>query len=96
MLDPFHEELADLIAARVEGRLRQPGPTMVPEYLTPAEAAIVLNSTVRTLENWRVRRNGGPPFTRLGTKTVRYQVEDLRTFMRERRVAQLEGGFAHE
>ena len=96
MLDPFHEELADLIAARVEGQLRQHGPTIVPEYLTPAEAAIFLNSTVRTLENWRVRRNGGPPFTRLGAKTVRYQVEDLRTFMRERRVEHLEGGFAHE
>lgn len=86
MIDPAHEDLAELIAARVEEQLRQRGSVAVPEFLTPPEAAIFLNSTVRTLENWRVR-GGGPAFTRLGTKTVRYHVDDLRNWMRERRVS---------
>lgn len=85
MLEHTHEDLADLIAARVEDRLRQRGSAVVPELLTPPEAAIFLNSPIRTLENWRAR-GGGPAFIRVGTKTVRYHVDDLRAWIHDRRV----------
>ena len=41
------------------------------EYYTPREAAKKANQSVRTLEGYR-SRGGGPPFIRLGHKTVRY------------------------
>lgn len=86
MLDTIYEDLAELVATRVEEGLRQRGSIIVSEFLTPSEAAIFLSSNVRTLENWRIRGNVGPAFTRVGTRTVRYNINDLRTFMSERRI----------
>ena len=89
-LDPIVEDQAELVAARVEAFLRRPNPTVVAEYLTPAEAAIFINLPVKTLEHWRLRGEG-PAFTRVG-RHVRYAVEDLRAFMRGERVEPSGGG----
>ena len=87
MLDPSIEDLADLVAARVQDALRTRQPAVVPDYLTPLEASIFLNLPVKTLEGWRLHPdNLGPAFTRVG-RHVRYQVDDLRAFMRRDRVA---------
>jgi len=47
------------------------------------EAAQQLGVKKSTLEAWRVR-GGGPVFLKLG-KSVRYQQEDLESFIRSRR-----------
>lgn len=40
-------------------------------YLKTAEVAAILRVTPRTVERWR-RRGAGPPYVRLGTRTIRY------------------------
>ncbi len=86
MLDPAQEDLADLVAARVQevmlGRQRQPA--IVPEYLTQQEAAYFLNTSNKTMENLRLR-GAGPPFIRFGGR-IRYRVETLRAWMLENEV----------
>ncbi len=47
---------------------------------SPEDAAVILGISDRTLENYRVRDGGGPPFTRVG-RLVRYKVADLRAWM---------------
>ncbi len=82
MLDQQIEDLADIVAARVQSALRKPA--VVPEYLTPAEVSIFLNMPAKTLEHWRAKGEG-PRFSHVG-RHVRYHVDDLRAWMRERRV----------
>ena len=83
-LDPSIESYAELVAARVEALLRRRQPTVVPEFLTPDEAAIFINMPTKTLSFWR-GRGEGPPFSPVG-RHVRYHVDDLLAWMRERRV----------
>lgn len=83
-LNPIIEDQAEFIAARVETLLRRRQATVVPEYLTPNEAAIFLNMPTKTLEHWRAK-GLGPSFSPVG-RHVRYQIDDLRAFMRERRI----------
>jgi hypothetical protein len=61
---------ANIVAARVEALLRSRETTVVPEYLTPAEAAILVNMPVKTLEHWRLRGEG-PSFARVGVRVRR-------------------------
>ena len=83
-LHPIIEDQAEFIAARVETLLRRRQAMVVPEYLTPSEAAIFLNMPTKTLEHWRAK-GLGPPFSPVG-RHVRYHIDDLRAFMRERRI----------
>jgi hypothetical protein len=56
------------------------------EYLTPAEAAVVVKLTARTLADLRWR-GGGPPFRKLGPgpkARVRYRRGDLDDWMQQR------------
>ncbi len=80
MLDPIYEEHASLIAARVAEMLSARPAPVVPEYLNAEGASILLGISIRTLENYRVKDPGGPPFTRF-RQLVRYRVEDLRKWM---------------
>ena len=79
MLDPVYEEHARLIAAHVADILRERS-AVVPEYVSPEDAAVLLGISKRTLENYRVRHDGGPPFSRVG-RIVRYKVADLRAWI---------------
>jgi excisionase family DNA binding protein len=83
-LDPVYEEHARLIAARVADLLRE-GSAVVPEYVSQKDAAVLLGISKRTLENYRVRDVGGPPFHRIGG-LVRYKVADLRAWIDAGRV----------
>ncbi|CAH2603760.1 Helix-turn-helix domain-containing protein [Rhodovastum atsumiense] len=48
--------------------------------LTTAGAAAWLGVRRKALERWRCS-GGGPPFVRLGRKTVRYRVRDLEAYV---------------
>lgn len=51
--------------------------------VTEHAAAELLGLSVRTLQKWRLR-GGGPAFLKLG-HAVRYDLEDVERFVRERR-----------
>jgi len=53
--------------------------------LDTADAGVHLSVASATLAKWR-RVGGGPPFLRLGSKSVRYKVEDLDQWLESRRV----------
>lgn len=48
--------------------------------LTTQEAAEWLGASRRTLESWRLHRNGGPAWRNLGRRLVRYARRDLEAF----------------
>ena len=50
--------------------------------LSPDEAAIYLNVSVRTLKNWRVQKNG-LRFYKPTNKLIYYAKEDLDTWIKE-------------
>jgi hypothetical protein len=55
--------------------------------LTTEKAAALLGISPWTLVWWRTgHRSDGPPFFRVGRNTIRYSVDDLETWLRERRV----------
>ena len=57
--------------------------------LTPKETAAFLRCSVKTLERWRnadsKEENAGPPYILLGSKIVRYELEDLRTWIENKK-----------
>lgn len=54
--------------------------------LKTSEAAKVLAVTPAALKAWRVR-GGGPPYLKVG-QAVRYDADDLRTWLASRRVTE--------
>ena len=74
---------ADIIARleRIERLLARPAIT--PEFLGTEDAALYLGMSTVTLEQWRCG-GVGPAFCKVG-RSVRYHVDDLRTFMLDRR-----------
>lgn len=54
------------------------------DLLTTSEAAAVLKVSPGTLPTWRYRRVG-PPFTRVGTRFVRYRRADLHAWIEANR-----------
>ena len=42
------------------------------QLLTPGQVAEKLNVSLQTLWRWRQQKNSGPPYIRLGERTVRY------------------------
>lgn len=84
-LDPVWERHAREIASRVAELLRERS-AVVQEYLSPEEAAHLLGMPIRTLENYRVRDAGGPPFHRISSRLIRYRVSELHEWMEARRV----------
>lgn len=53
--------------------------------LTEREAAPVLNVSVRTLQQWRLRGTG-PAYCKLG-RSVRYMLQDLHDYLEQGRVS---------
>jgi len=69
----------------------RPDNTSTPEvvdvgWLSPKEASRYLSVSLNALERMR-RVGGGPPFAKLGRRTVRYRVPDLDAWMASRVVA---------
>ena len=55
----------------------------MPQLLNETEAADILGVRPRTLSNWRCR-GGGPIYVKMGSKAVRYRLNDLNAFIDER------------
>ena len=53
---------------------------MTEPLLTTAQAATLLGTSPRTLEDWRLR-GGGPVFRKVGRRLVRYSHPDLEEFL---------------
>jgi excisionase family DNA binding protein len=58
-------------------------PPSAPVFLTQNEVAELLRLPVRTVEDWRLTRNG-PPWLKLG-RHVRYERDDLLEWVKGRR-----------
>jgi predicted DNA-binding transcriptional regulator AlpA len=74
---PHQRDDEFVMPSEVKSKLRmgpagRPIPTDPESMLLPAEAAYCLGVSPRTLEAWRVR-GGGPPFSKIGARAVRYQ-----------------------
>jgi len=54
------------------------------EWLTPAEAGVLLKRNVRTLANWRSRQEGPPHYKRMAR--IEYRRTDIEEWLREQRV----------
>jgi len=55
--------------------------------LDETQAATVLGVRPQTLRLWRSARRPGPPWIKLGLRSVRYRVRDLVEFLEQSRVA---------
>ena len=53
--------------------------------MTTEEAADFLGLSKSTLEHWRTVRTG-PPFVRVGARSIRYRLEDLEAWLVEQTV----------
>jgi excisionase family DNA binding protein len=53
------------------------------DLLTPGEVAEILRVQVSTLQEWR-RLKKGPPYTRLGHRTVRYRRAVIDAWLEQR------------
>ena len=54
----------------------------MPQLLNESEAADFLGVSPRTLSNWRCR-GGGPDYVKMGSKAIRYRLDDLNEFIDE-------------
>jgi predicted DNA-binding transcriptional regulator AlpA len=59
-------------------------------YLRTPAAAARLGAAAQTLERWRIE-GSGPPFVRLSSKLVTYDVEDLDAWCAARKVTSTSG-----
>ena len=58
--------------------------------LTERQVAALLGVSISLLRKWRVSREGGPPYLKIG-RAVRYSTEDLDAFVRTNRVQPADG-----
>ena len=56
------------------------------KYLAPDEASQFIGAAVQTMARWRCE-GGGPPFIRVGSRRIRYALDDLIAWMDARRVS---------
>lgn len=54
---------------------------MTAPLLTTAEVAAILGVTPRTVERWRNLTGGGPPYVRIGRRTIRYEAAAVAAFV---------------
>ncbi len=48
--------------------------------LTTQQVAALTNMSRQTYEGWRCRKDGGPPFRKLGPQIIRYSWADVRAW----------------
>jgi excisionase family DNA binding protein len=51
------------------------------DILTPEQAAKILKVSTRKLRTLRATRGAGPPFLRIGYRTIRYRRADLEAWV---------------
>jgi len=56
---------------------------MIPELLTPKEAAVFLQVTEEQLQAYRIDGTG-PPFVRINPRVIRYRMRDLLAWINDR------------
>ena len=56
---------------------------MIPELLTPKEAAVFLHISEAQLKGYRMEGTG-PPFVRINARVIRYRVRDLLAWINDR------------
>jgi hypothetical protein len=56
------------------------GTTMPRQYVDERAAALYLDLSPRTLQEWR-RRGGGPPYRVVSSRCIRYDTRDLDSWM---------------
>ena len=56
---------------------------MIPELLTPKEAAVFLQVTEEQLQAYRIDGTG-PPFVRINARVIRYRMCDLLAWINDR------------
>jgi len=66
-------------AALADGPAGRP----IPELLLPAEVALILGVSTRTLEGWRLR-GGGPAFVQISARACRYRRSVLEAWIAAR------------
>lgn len=81
---PDWQSLAEQVAAEVARRLSEQPPPPASPWLTPAQASSYLSLTPAGLEQMR-RRGGGPAFSKVGQRVVRYHLRDLDAWCEQRR-----------
>lgn len=61
--------------------------TFTAQPISTPETARLIGVSPRTLEGWRRKGIAGPPFTRIGPKTVRYDMGEVLMWLQAQRVA---------
>ncbi len=85
-VDPQLARLVERVAETTAARfLRAPEPMVLPEFLTPTQAAALSGYTVKALEVMRAKREG-PPYSKPDGRSVRYRVDELRAWLSQHRV----------
>jgi DNA-binding transcriptional MerR regulator len=56
----------------------------VAQAINETEASALLGVAIQTLRNWRHQRKG-PAYLKLG-RSIRYQIEDIKSFMEAHRI----------
>jgi len=54
-------------------------PDYMDRLISERDAADYLSVSMRTLQGWRLK-GGGPPYVKVGTKSIRYRRRDLATW----------------
>lgn len=85
------DDLAEVVRAAVREALADVRERPAPGWLTPQQAAVYLGISVPKLEAWRLG-GGGPPFTRLSRRLVRYSRAELDAWMRAHEAQRGEAG----
>jgi predicted DNA-binding transcriptional regulator AlpA len=60
--------------------------------LSSKEAAAALGLRSQTLVAWRSQRRAGPPYLRVGNRSIRYRLEDIQMYLEGRIVRPVDPG----
>ncbi|SDB60987.1 transcriptional regulator, AlpA family [Desulfonatronum thiosulfatophilum] len=57
-----------------------------PLAVNESQAAIMLGLSIKTLQAWRFQRKG-PPYVKLESKSIRYCVDDLKSWIADQKIS---------
>ena len=79
MTEALNQIVADEVARQLSNQFKAPL-TDVARWVSPKEAAEIIGISVGGLE-MRRQRGVGPPYSKHGSRIVRYRVKDLHSWM---------------